>query len=922
LAVSPLFAATINVPADFPTIQAAIDAALRGDTIQIGPGTYHERLSWTGMSLNLVGVEGASQTIVDADGQGRCLHFEGPGAGSAPVPMVIEGLTFRNGVSPRDDFGAGGLYINFGAGWNQPHIVIRDCVIEDCLGLHAGGIYVFNAGGDPNAPQGTLTVTGNQVRRNHSHRNTGYWGVGGIRISGSFASWAVAANTVEANDGDRGGLGVDVGVGTAALDGNTIRANVAGGGGYAGAGGGIAVVSNGRGCVSLTDNLISGNTAGKFGGGVFLERVEATISGNTITGNKVTGVAGGGLYVLKWEKATTICDNLIADNEATNPSGYGGGAGMSIGGADDMPGPVQIRGNTIRGNRSGWGAAAAANIYGSGPIEVTGNTVIGNLTTTEDWRAGSLCLTGGSGAQVSVSGNLIAANDVNGLVLNGCPARVVNNTTVANAFRGIYLEDAGTAGSTIVNCIAWGNGAATDVRVWWGPPYTLVAHCDVQKLPDYLDPTPNLSADPLFDTAAGDYSLLAGSPCIDAGDNSVVAPDAVDLLGMPRIAGGTVDMGCYEFGASWNQPPTAALAAVGTVEANATDGADATLDGSASADPDSDPLTYAWDFDSDGTVDSQGSSATASHFYALGGPYTATLTVTDDDGASDSATAEVTVVDTTPPTITAPAPVEVAETSPSGTAASLGTPTVSDACDDDPTVTNDAPSLFLAGDTVVTWTATDASGNSAAATQTVTVIPGPLQNQLDNLSEAILAGIGDGSIAPDIQGSLMSKVTAALTALAQNRPNDAKIAANNLKAFINEVRAQTDKKIDDATADALIARANQVIVDLGYEAQVIGSGRSALVTGAMALPTAGGAQIVFTLSDTTYVSVDIVNVAGRPVRTIWSRRGLLAGVNTLLWDGRSAAGTKVPSGVYLVQIAAHGPQGSASHAVTTLRLTR
>lgn len=41
--------------------------------------------------------------------------------------------------------------------------------------------------------------------------------------------------------------------------------------------------------------------------------------------------------------------------------------------------------------------------------------------------------------------------------------------------------------------------------------------------------------------------------------------------------------------------------------------------------------------------------------------------------------------------------------------------------DPNPTVTHDAPATLPVGTTIVTWTATDASGNSASATQTVTV---------------------------------------------------------------------------------------------------------------------------------------------------------------------------------------------------------
>ncbi|WP_220763206.1 HYR domain-containing protein, partial [Flavobacterium sp. UMI-01] len=54
------------------------------------------------------------------------------------------------------------------------------------------------------------------------------------------------------------------------------------------------------------------------------------------------------------------------------------------------------------------------------------------------------------------------------------------------------------------------------------------------------------------------------------------------------------------------------------------------------------------------------------------------------------------------------------------TGVSLGTPTTADNCGVI-SVTNNAPSVFPLGNTTVTWTVTDAAGNSATATQTVTV---------------------------------------------------------------------------------------------------------------------------------------------------------------------------------------------------------
>ena len=104
------------------------------------------------------------------------------------------------------------------------------------------------------------------------------------------------------------------------------------------------------------------------------------------------------------------------------------------------------------------------------------------------------------------------------------------------------------------------------------------------------------------------------------------------------------------------------------------------------------------------------------------GMTTVTWTATDASGNSSTATQDITVVDTTPPALTVAAGVTVECSAQGGQAVPIGSATATDICDPSPTVTNDAPELFLLGMTTVTWTAIDASGNSSTATQDITVV--------------------------------------------------------------------------------------------------------------------------------------------------------------------------------------------------------
>ena len=103
------------------------------------------------------------------------------------------------------------------------------------------------------------------------------------------------------------------------------------------------------------------------------------------------------------------------------------------------------------------------------------------------------------------------------------------------------------------------------------------------------------------------------------------------------------------------------------------------------------------------------------------GMTTVTWTVTDTSGNSASATQTVIIQDTTNPLVTAPLDITVEATSESQNTVKIGEATATDIIGIQ-SITSDAPDAFSLGETIVTWTATDNTGNSATITQKITVV--------------------------------------------------------------------------------------------------------------------------------------------------------------------------------------------------------
>ncbi|MCU1378281.1 MAG: hypothetical protein JWN29_1264 [Acidimicrobiales bacterium] len=185
--------------------------------------------------------------------------------------------------------------------------------------------------------------------------------------------------------------------------------------------------------------------------------------------------------------------------------------------------------------------------------------------------------------------------------------------------------------------------------------------------------------------------------------------------------------------------------------------------------------------------------------FALG-TTTVTCTAPDHAGNTSAPTAlHVVVADTTAPVLGALADQAVDATGPSGATVAFSA-TATDGVDAAVAVacTPASGSTFAVGTTAVTCTATDAAGNTSAAKTFQVTVRGAAE-QLQVLGTTVV-GVGSGN-------SLTAKVQEIQSRVAAG---DRAGARSALKAFTNQVQAQSGKKISTAQAAALIATAERI----------------------------------------------------------------------------------------------------------------
>jgi hypothetical protein len=296
------------------------------------------------------------------------------------------------------------------------------------------------------------------------------------------------------------------------------------------------------GCVYLTNGaFLSGftltNGFAGGGGGVYCDGALAVVSNCVLIGNSARSdcgecPAGGGAA------GGTLIDCMIVSNFVSKGNGAGADGSTLLGckiignRARDYGGGVdgcQLSNCTLSGNSA---------LYGGGANESTLNGCILS-DNSANYAGGAL---GGTLNNCILTRN-VATNGVAGAgqaLLNNC-------TLVENRSESQYEpnEVGGASMCTLNNCILYSNESLSGIYNNYdsGTFY----HCCTTPLPAGYTGYGNITNPPLFVSQDnGDLRLLSNSPCINAGNNAY-AGGSTDLDGNPRIRGGTVDIGAYEF---------------------------------------------------------------------------------------------------------------------------------------------------------------------------------------------------------------------------------------------------------------------------------------------------------------------------------------------------------------------------------------
>lgn len=265
-----LIAGVRQVPQEYPTIQAAINAAHYGETVLVSPGIYHERLSIDGKKITVRCVDATGSARIVGNGRiGPIMHVSGLGS---------TGTKLEN------------LALSAGQGSDGCGLLIEDA---DVLVRHCS--FVSNAGG------GVVNIASkSEFFRCEFETNKAQIAGGGFRNEGG--SPMLSECVLRSNTAGTFGGGVYSNAGRMTLIKSTISRNAThsgawGGGIYSGAGELVAI-----------DSVIEKNVSLDSGGGIFVAGGEASLIGCRFLGNySANGWSVGSSGAVVSMNSSTVC---------------------------------------------------------------------------------------------------------------------------------------------------------------------------------------------------------------------------------------------------------------------------------------------------------------------------------------------------------------------------------------------------------------------------------------------------------------------------------------------------------------------------------------------------------------------------------------------------------------------------------------
>ncbi|MFD1143605.1 choice-of-anchor Q domain-containing protein [Larkinella insperata] len=260
-----------------------------------------------------------------------------------------------------------------------------------------------------------------------------------------------------------------------------------------------------------------------------------------------------------------VLDGFVLRDGNSNQAELQAGSGI----LNDDSSPL-IRNCLFTNNRGQASTAGGINPGGTVAFRSADGTLINcNFVGNSALMGGAISINFGNvkATNCSFSHNSAAFNGGSIWIIIGGTLTATNCSFSQNSasYSSVLENEGGTA--IFNNCIFWDN-LGNEIRNSRSGSVTRVAN-SITAQGGYAGQNGNSSQDPLFVDAAHDDLRLQGcSPAIDSGDNAANFTPT-DLAGNPRLYGGTIDLGAYEFQGATDIPTVQIQARITQLSCNA-----------------------------------------------------------------------------------------------------------------------------------------------------------------------------------------------------------------------------------------------------------------------------------------------------------------------------------------------------------------